>query len=213
MAIGTWIKLLGSVTALGLLPACASTGGDPSLKAWRMVNQADKRFAVFVSEPGVREEALATFRMRFVYMPGEVKHEGRDVAWQEYPAMTVDCAKNTVRVGMRTRYAPDGAEIMSDDNQTFSEILVGTAADDAAKAKCKGVLWVGDVVFPEGPGRRLDHFAHLVLAGKPDRPARIGHSLEYHIVGAAFEHSIDVVGIVPVDIASNEGGNVGHPDS
>lgn len=170
MAIGTWIKMLGSVTALGLLPACASTGGDPSLKAWRMVNQADKRFAVFVSEPGVREEALATFRMRFVYMPGEVKHEGRDVAWQEYPAMTVDCAKNTVRVGMRTRYAPDGAEIMSDDNQTFSEILVGTAADDAAKAKCRGVFWVGDVVFPESPGWMEEARERIAKTTPPKRP-------------------------------------------
>ena len=65
----------------------------------------------------------------------------------------------------------------------------------------------------QGQSLLLADGAHLVLAGKPDRPARIGHSLEYHIVGAAFEHSIDVVGIVPVDIASNEGGNVGHPDS
>jgi hypothetical protein len=170
MVIGTWIKLLGGVAALGLLPSCASVSGDPSLKAWRMVNQADKRFAVFVSEPGVREEALATFRMRFVYMPGEVKHEGKEVAWQEYPAMTVDCAKNTVRVGMRTRHAPDGAEIMSDDNQTFSEILVGTAADDAAKAKCKGVFWVGDVVFPEGPGWMDAARERIANATPPKRP-------------------------------------------
>ena len=153
-----------------LASACASMSSDSALQAWRKVGQVEQRFAVFVSEPGVREDTLATFRMRFVYMPGEVKHEGKEVAWQEYPAMTVDCAKNTVRVGMRTRHAPDGAEIMSDDNQTFSEILVGTAADDAAKAKCKGVFWVGDVVFPEGPGWMDAARERIANATPPKRP-------------------------------------------
>jgi hypothetical protein len=126
MAMGVSRSAFGSLMAVVLLTsACASMDGDPTLQAWRKVNQADKRFAVFISEPGVREGALATFRMRFIYMPGEVKHEGKDVAWQEYHAMTVDCAKNTVRVGPRTRYAPDGVTIVSDDDQTFGEIIWG----------------------------------------------------------------------------------------
>ena len=170
MAVGQFCRLASGLAAATLLAACASMSGDPNLKAWRMVNQADKRFAVFVSEPGLREETLATFRMRFVYMPGEVKHEGKEVAWQEYSAMTVDCAKNTVRVGPRTRYAPDGAAIMSDNDQAFNEILIGTAADDAAKAKCKGVLWVGDVVIPESAGWMEGARAVIASSTPPKRP-------------------------------------------
>jgi hypothetical protein len=107
--------------------------------------------------------------MRFVYMPGEVKHEGKDVAWQEYHAMTVDCAKNTVRVGPRTRYAPGGEEIAADDDQTFDEILFGTSADDAARAKCKGDFWVGDITFPEGPGWMDEARKHIAATPPPKR--------------------------------------------
>ncbi len=171
MAMGVSRSAFGSLMAGVLLTsACASMAGDPTLQAWRKVNQADKRFAVFISEPGAREGALATFRMRFVYMPGEVKHEGKDVAWQEYHAMTVDCAKNTVRVGPRTRYAPDGGTIVSDDDQTFGEILWGTAADDAARAKCKGDVWVGNVTFPEGPGWMDEARRHIAATTPPKRP-------------------------------------------
>ena len=171
MAMGVSRSAFGSLMAGVLLTsACASMDGDPTLQAWRKVNQADKRFAVFISEPGLREGALATFRMRFVYMPGEVKHEGKDVAWQEYHAMTVDCAKNMVRVGQRTRFAPDGATIVSDDDQTFGEIIWGTAADDAARAKCKGDVWVGNVTFPEGPGWMDEARRHIAATTPPKRP-------------------------------------------
>jgi hypothetical protein len=171
MAMGVSRSAFGSLMAGVLLTsACASMDGDPTLQAWRKVNQADKRFAVFISEPGAREDALATFRMRFVYMPGEVKHEGKDVAWQEYHAMTVDCAKKTVRVGPRTRHAPDGVTIASDDDQAFGEIIWGTAADDAARAKCKGDVWVGNVTFPEGPGWMDEARRHIAATTPPKRP-------------------------------------------
>ena len=170
MAIGIPGRLAVALLAgATLASACATTGGDPSLQAWRKVGQADKRFAVFVSEPGVREDTLATFRMRFVYMPGEVKHEGKEVAWQEYHAMTVDCAKNTVRVGPRTRYAPGGEAIVADDDQTFGEIVWGTSADDAARARCKGDFWVGDVTFPEGPGWMDEARKHIAATTPPKR--------------------------------------------
>ncbi|MFZ4685903.1 MAG: hypothetical protein ACOYMK_09825 [Hyphomonadaceae bacterium] len=152
-----------------LASACASMSGDSTLQAWRKVGQVEQRFAVFVSEPGVREDTLATFRMRFVYMPGEVKHEGKEVAWQEYHAMTIDCAKNTVRLGSRTRYAPGGAEITTDDDQTFDEILFGTSADDAARAKCKGDFRVGDITFPEGPGWMDEARKHIAATPPPKR--------------------------------------------
>ena len=84
--------------------------------------------------------------------------------------MTVDCARNTVRVGPRTRYAPSGEAIASDDDQKFSEIVLGTAADDAAKAKCKGVLWVNDVMLPEGPAWMDQAREHIARSTPPKRP-------------------------------------------
>lgn len=171
MSIGSWTRVVGGLLAgATLVSACASMSGDPTLQAWRKVNQGEKRYAVFISEPGTREDDRVTFRMRFVYMPGEVKHDGAEVAWQEYHAMTVDCARNTVRLGPRTRYAPSGEAIVSDDDQTFSEILYGTAADDAAKAKCKGVLWVNDVMIPESPSWMDEAREHIRTSTPPKRP-------------------------------------------
>lgn len=160
-----------ALVALGLV-GCATTGaGDPETQTWRKVTQTAKRFAVFVNEPGpARDGDLATFRLAYVYMPGEVKHEDKEVGWQEYHAMTVDCAKNTVRVGPRTRYAPDGSVITSDDSQEFGEILWGTAADDAARAKCKNDVWIGDVTFPNRPNWMDEARKHIAATEPPKRP-------------------------------------------
>lgn len=122
------------------------------------MTQTDKRFAVFINEPGApREGDQVTFRIVYVYMPGEVKFEQREVGWQEYHAMTVGLARNEVHPGPRTRYAPDGSVIMSDDDQTFREILWGLAADDAARAKCRQDCWIGDIVIPNGPDGWTPH--------------------------------------------------------
>jgi hypothetical protein len=159
-----------AAVAMALASGCASMG-DPQAQDWRKVNQAAKRFAVFISEPGISPGPdLQTFRMVYVYQPGEVKHEEKEVAWQEYHAMTVNCAANTVRVGARTRYAPDGSVIMSDDDQDFDEILWGTAADDAARAKCKKDYWIGDITFPNGPDWMTAARAHIAATTPPNRP-------------------------------------------
>jgi hypothetical protein len=157
--------------ALGLTSACATFGNDPATQGWRKVTQTAKRFAVFVNEPGApREGDLVTFRMAYVYMSGEVKHEEKEVGWQEYHAMTVNCAANTVKVGARTRYAPDGTVIASDDDQKFGEILWGTAADDAARAKCKQDYWIGNVVIPNGPDWMAEARQHIAQTTPPNRP-------------------------------------------
>lgn len=163
---------IGVVLALGafaLASACATTGGGET-QGWRKVTQNAKRFAVFVNEPGPGKDGdLVTFRLRYVYMPGEVKFEEHEVGWQEYHAMTVNCATNEVRVGPRTRYAPDGAEIVSDDDETFSEILWGTAADDAARAKCKQDFWIGDIVIPESADWMDVARRHITETTPPNR--------------------------------------------
>ncbi len=156
-----------------LAAACATTGasGDPEAKSWRKVTQTANRFAVFINEPGpARDGDLVTFRMVYVYMPGEVKFEEKEVGWQEYHAMTVNCADNTIHTGPRTRYAPDGSVLVSDDNQAFSEILWGVASDDAARAKCKQDYWIGDITIPNGPDWMAAARKHISETTPPNRP-------------------------------------------
>lgn len=166
------LGMILAAAGFALASGCASMGGDPESQAWRKVTQTAKRFAVFVSEPGSAAEGgnLQTFRMAYVYMPGEVKHEGKDVAWQEYHAMTVNCATNKVRVGPRTRYAPDGTVIAQDDDQKFGDILWGTASDDAARAKCKQDYWIGDITIPNGGDWMDAARKHITETTAPPRP-------------------------------------------
>lgn len=170
------IKLFGSVlvmAGLALTSACATTGAssDPEAQSWRKVTQTANRFAVFINEPGpARDGDLVTFRMVYVYMPGEVKFEEKEVGWQEYHAMTVNCAENTVRTGPRTRYAPDGSVLASDDNQEFSGILWGVASDDAARAKCRQDYWIGDITIPNGASWKDAAREHIAETTPPNRP-------------------------------------------
>ncbi len=162
---------LVAAAGFALTSGCATFGDGAETQGWRKVTQTAKRFAVFVNEPGTpREGDLVTFKMRYVYMPGEVKHEDKEVAWQEYHAMTVNCAENTVKVGARTRYAPDGSTLAQDDNQTFDDILWGVAADDAARAKCKQDYWIGNVVIPNGPDWMDEARKHIAATTPPNRP-------------------------------------------
>ena len=170
------IRKVGLALAMAgacLAASCATTGasGDPEAPSWRKVTQAAKRFAIFINEPGpARDGDLVTFRMVYVYMPGEVKFEEKELGWQEYHAMTVNCADNTVRVGPRTRYAPDGSAVASDDDQTFSEIPWGVATDDAARAKCKQDYWIGDITIPNGPDWMTAARKHTSETTPPNRP-------------------------------------------
>lgn len=111
--------------ALGaaLLAGCASVPPAGAAQ-WLKLEQVEKRFAIFTNAPVMPAEGgIATFRLVYVYMPETVKFEDRFVGWQEYPAVTVNCEADTVRVGPRMRYAPDGSVMMSDDNQDFVPIM------------------------------------------------------------------------------------------
>lgn len=170
VAITSVIALAGAM--LAACQTAPSAPADPQTLSWRKVTQGNDYSAVFVNEPGTpREGRFVTFRLRFVYLPGRMKHDGKDVAWQEYHAMTVDCADNKVRVGPRSRHAPDGAVIAEDDDQTFNDILWGMPADDAARAKCREKFWVGDVSFANTPGWMDEARAHIAAAKLPVRPS------------------------------------------
>lgn len=157
------MHLLAGLAAASLIAACASAPppapAAPAAMAvaelpapnWRKIIQQDKRFAVYISEPAVREGDLAHFRMAYVYMPGEVFHEGREVAWQEYSYATIDCPGDKVKMGPRTRYAPDGAAFGQDDNQEFAWIL-GGAVVRSKDVYCNNKPWAGMSVVPGGEG-------------------------------------------------------------
>ncbi len=163
----------GLAALLGACSTLEGMGGDKEsgfTKRWRKVGQVQNRFAIFVNEPGAPLDGdTVHFRMVFVYMPGAVKFEEKEVGWQEYSDVTVDCAGNRIRLGPRSRYAPDGAVIASDDDQTLAPINYGTAADDAARAKCKKDYWVGDYTFKDGPAWMEAARKHIAETPPPKR--------------------------------------------
>ena len=120
---------------------CASQNGPKTsartTETWRKITQVENRFAVFINEPGEgRLGDLVTFRLVYIYAPGEVRFNDQVVAWQEYAAMTINCVTQEVRAGPRVRFAPDGKVMFSDDSQDFGPINADTAAADAARARC-----------------------------------------------------------------------------
>ena len=160
--------LAGAAIGLGLLAGCASApgGAGEAAASWRKLTQVEKRFAIFMIDPAPAPvDGLATFRLAYVYAPGAVKHEGQEVSWQEYSAMTVNCAEDTVRVGPRARYAPDGSVINSDDNQAFSAII-GPAISRAADVSCRGITAPQQVLVPDGPAWQ-DAARASIAAGEP----------------------------------------------
>ncbi|PKP80002.1 MAG: hypothetical protein CVT79_17060 [Alphaproteobacteria bacterium HGW-Alphaproteobacteria-18] len=147
-----FIRLTGAALGAGLLAGCASAPGPVAegTASWRKLTQVEQSFAIFMENPAPAPvEGLATFRFVYVYAPGAVQHEGQEVSWQEYSAMTVNCAQDTVRTGPRLRYAPDGAVITSDENQEFADII-GPAIRRAAGGACRGVTAPEQVLIPDG---------------------------------------------------------------
>lgn len=147
---------LAMSTGLVGLAGCASTGlstaSDRTAVAWRKITQVDNRFAVFINEPGTpREGDLVTFRLAYIYAPGEVRFNDKVVGWQEYSAMTVNCATHELRPGPRVRYASDGSVMLSDDNQEFGEINPSTSADAAARVRCASETTADAVRIPDSP--------------------------------------------------------------
>ena len=128
----------GALMAAALLAGCASAPGAAAPAQWLKLEQVEKRFAIFTNAPvAPAEGGIATFRLVYVYMPETVKFEEKYVGWQAYPAMTVNCEAGTVRVGPRTRYAPDGTAMMSDDNQAFVPIM-GPSIQKVKAIACDG---------------------------------------------------------------------------
>lgn len=163
MTLNRPLKMLAGLAVAGLVAACASApeapetpvafSAVPDLPApeWRKIIQQDERFAVFISQPAVREGDLAYFRMVYVYMPDEVDLDGRYIAWQEYPYATLNCAQDTVKMGQRTRYDFEGNAFGQDEDTAFYPII-GHAVARSRDVICKNEPWEGMDVVAGGKG-------------------------------------------------------------
>jgi hypothetical protein len=170
-----FLALAAAVAVAGVcLSGCASGGateGAPKTmagptKSWRKITQVEQRFAVFINEPGAaRQGDLVTFHLVYIYAPGEVRFNDQVVGWQEYTAMTVNCATQEMKPGPRMRYAPDGKVMLSDDAQEFGPINADTAAADAARVRCAPDAARDAVRIPDG--RKWMDLARKHLAEAP----------------------------------------------
>lgn len=163
MTLNRPLKMLAGLALAGFIAACASAPEAPEAPAavtavpdlpapeWRKIIQQDERFTVFISQPAVREGDLAFFRMVYVYMPDEVSFENRYVAWQEYPYTTLNCARDSVMMGQRTRYDFDGNAFGRDEDKAFYPII-GHAVARSRDVICKNEPWEGMDVVAGGKG-------------------------------------------------------------
>lgn len=158
--------LSGCATSVASGASGAPEGQAGATKTWRKILQVENRFAVFINEPGApRQGDLVTFRLAYVYAPGEVRYNDQVVDWQEYSAMTLNCATHETKAGPRVRYAPDGKVMLSDDDQEFGPINADTAADAAARVRCTPASEPDAVRIPNG-GKWMDA-ARRHLAATP----------------------------------------------
>lgn len=168
-------SFLAAAVAAVFMAACASapapeavvTLAGPELPApnWRRIVQQEQRFSVYVSEPAVREGDTAKFRMVYVYQPEQVYLAGREVAWQEYSTVTLDCAAERVILGRRTRYDPSGAAFGQDEDNTSAQIM-GAAVFRAQEVYCRNKPWEGMNVVPGGAGW-MERARAAILTDKP----------------------------------------------
>lgn len=138
-----------ALVSLALAASCSS----PQADAWSQLLQVEDRFSVYLHETGDAEDGdLRTLRLIYVYGDGQIEWEGAEVSWQEYPAMTIDCASNYVVLGSRLRYAPDGSVVFSDDKPEARLIAPGTLTEIAATARCEGLYPSDTHSIADSPG-------------------------------------------------------------
>lgn len=140
MSIGARAALAALAIGFGI---CGSAGAaDPATKSWRKLGQVEDKSATFLNLPGAAKEGdQYTVRLVVLYKSGQTIG-GKTVAWDEYPALTVNCMMAKARRGERIRHAADGSVIAKDNDPTFRLFDGGSNEDDVAKAKCENE-WSG----------------------------------------------------------------------
>ncbi len=126
-----------AVLAVGLGLCGAADASDPATKTWRKLAQVEDRYATFINQPGVAKQGDEyTVRLVVLYKSGVESAGGKSVAWDEYPALTVNCMLIKARRGVRIRHAADGSVIARDSDESAHLIDGGSNEDDIAKARC-----------------------------------------------------------------------------
>lgn len=147
--------------SIALLAGASCTTPEPE-PHWNQLLQVEDRFAVYLHHPGAPGAGdLVRLRLIYVYADDEVEWEGEEVAWQEYPEMTIDCASNHVALGPRVRYAPDGRVVFSDEKPELKLIAPGTLTEIAAAARCEGMLPADSHAIADGPNWMSQARRHL----------------------------------------------------
>lgn len=140
MSIGARLAL--AALAAGFCLAGSAGAADPATKAWRKLGQFEDRTATFINQPGAAKQGDSyTVRLVVLYKNGEAVG-GKTVAWDEFPALTINCMLAKARRGQRIRHAADGSVIARDNDQTFRLFEGGSNEDDVARAKCDN-RWSG----------------------------------------------------------------------
>lgn len=159
------------------LAACATkpaaTPADVgATQAWRKVSQSEKVYAVYINEPGAKRSGdLVTLRLVYVFMPGEVLNDDqKEVAFQDYHAVTVNCTAGEVRLGRRTGHLKDGGVFLDETKTEFTAIGPTSPIEDAANARCRGVYWVDADRVADGPGWMEEARRHIAATPAPVRP-------------------------------------------
>jgi hypothetical protein len=135
MSIGARAALAALAIGFGICGVANAT--DPATKTWRKLGQVEDKSATFLNQPGAAKQGDAyTVRLVVLYKNGEIVG-GKTVAWDEYPALTVNCMMAKAKRGERIRHAADGSVIVKDNDQSFRLFDGGSNEDDVAKAKCE----------------------------------------------------------------------------
>lgn len=135
MPIGARAAL--AALAFALAAAASAAAADPATKSWRKLTQVEDKYATYINLPGdPKAGAQYTVRLVVLFRSGAAAAGGKEVAYDEYPALTVDCTMQKAKRGVRLRHAADGSVIVKEDDETFRLFDDGSNEDDVAKARC-----------------------------------------------------------------------------
>jgi hypothetical protein len=166
------VLAIAAALALGGCATQPSPAVDPgATQAWRKVSQSEKVYAVYINEPGgAKAGDVVSLRMVYVFMPGEVFNEDeKEVAFQDYHAVSINCATSQVRLGRRTGHQKDGKVFLDEERKAFEDISETSPIEDAANARCRNAYWVDNDRVPDGPNWMDEARRHVMAGRAPER--------------------------------------------
>jgi hypothetical protein len=156
LSSGRDLMPIGARAALAALAfafaASSAASADPATRSWRKLTQVEDKYATYVNLPGdPKAGAQYTVRLVVLYRPGTAAVGGKEVAYDEYPGLTVDCTMQKARRGVRLRHGADGTVVAKEDDETFRLFDGGSNEDDVAKARCDNTFTGKAFQVNDGP--------------------------------------------------------------